>query len=84
MLIRKLNNNRFQIRLVKGEKVMESLCEFAKQYNHSLGFAEFKMKGSVEDIEYAFSVGYGQEKNGYKIMEYKDKAELLVALGDIS
>nr|CAG8538874.1 1762_t:CDS:2 [Entrophospora candida] len=42
------------------------------------------MKGSVEDIEYAFSVGYGQEKNGYKIMKYKDKAELLTAPGDIS
>ena len=84
MFIRKLNNNRFQIRLVKKEEVMKSLYEFAKQYNHLLGFAEFKMKGSVEDIEYAFSLGYGQEKNGYKIMKYQDKAELLVALGDIS
>ena len=29
-------------------------------------------------------MGYGQESNGYKIMNYKDKAELLTAPGDIS
>jgi predicted DNA-binding protein with PD1-like motif len=84
MIIRKLNNNNFQIRLAKGEKVMKSLHEFAKQHDHLIGFAGIRMIGSVENIEYAFSLGYGQENDGYKIMEYKNKAELLTALGDIS
>ena len=55
----------YAIRLKKGAKIIQSLEEFVQELESEIGFAEFSMIGSVEDIQVAFSLGYGKGEEGY-------------------
>src|SRR4051794_12953702 len=55
----------YAIRLKKGAKIIQSLEEFVQELESEIGFAEFSMIGSVEDIHIVFSLGYGKGEEGY-------------------
>lgn len=55
----------YAIRLKKGAKIIQSLEEFVQELESEIGFAEFSMIGSVEDIHVAFSLGHGKGEEGY-------------------
>ena len=55
----------YAIRLKKGAKIIQSLEEFALKHESEIGFAEFSMIGSVEEVKLFFSLGYGKDEGGY-------------------
>jgi hypothetical protein len=55
----------YAIRLKKGAKIIQSLEEFARKHENEIGFAEFSMIGSVEEVKLFFSLGYGKDEGGY-------------------
>ncbi|CAG8746933.1 6201_t:CDS:2, partial [Ambispora leptoticha] len=55
----------YAIRLKKGAEIIQSLEEFARQHESEIGFAEFSMIGSVEEVKLFFSLGYGKGEGGY-------------------
>src|SRR6185369_3483261 len=65
---KKITNNgiyTYAIRLKKGAKIIQSLEEFAQKHKNEIGFAEFSMIGSVEEVKLFFSLGYGKDEGGY-------------------
>jgi hypothetical protein len=55
----------YAIRLKKGAKIIQSLEEFALKHENEIGFADFSMIGSVEEVKLVFSLGYGKDEGGY-------------------
>ena len=86
MKIAKLLNNKYAIRLEKGEEIMDSLATFAKKHPE-VGFAQFSMIGAVEGTEKdKIKVYLSQHgnKGGHKLQEFTGKMELLPSWGNIA
>jgi len=67
----------YAIRLKKGTKIIQSLEEFVQEHESEIGFAEFSMIGSVEDIQVVFSLGRGKGKEGYHHVSLPESTETL-------
>ncbi|CAI2162091.1 11691_t:CDS:2, partial [Funneliformis geosporum] len=74
----------YAIRLKKGAKIIQSLEEFVQGFESEIGFAEFSMIGSVEDIHVAFSLGHGKGKEGYHPVSLPESTGTLAKAEKIS
>lgn len=87
MKIAKLLNNKYAIRLEKGEKIMASLEDFAKKHSSEIGFAQFSMIGAVEGTDTDPILIYLSEhgdKGGHTERKISGKMELLPSWGNIA
>src|SRR6056297_1286888 len=72
-------NDRYYLRLARGEKLMSSLIEFARKEN--IQFAELSGLGAVQQAEIGF---FEVDKKDYKKDLFEDSMELVSAIGNIS
>lgn len=79
MKIKKISENKYMIRLEKGEKIMASLKEFANEYNVESG--EIRALGAVG---YASLSLYTPENKSYITKEFNEPFEISYLYGNFS
>ena len=79
MIIKKLSENKFMMRLEKGEEIIESIKNFAKEYNVKSG--EIKALGAVNFVSVSL---YTPENKSYITKEYSEPFEITNLYGNIS
>lgn len=79
MKIKKINDNKYMLRLEKGEKIIESIKNFAKEYNIKSG--EIRALGAVG---YASLSLYIPSTKSYNTKEFNEAFEISYLYGNIS